>query len=77
MEERHIYPRPVVAMGLPILAWMTVLVWSKLGEIWTGQQGATAIGLGVTLVVGYLISLLGRPVPPEQLEYTTVSRSTA
>ncbi len=32
---------------------------------------STAIGLGVTLVVGYLISLPGRRTPPERLESTT------
>lgn len=33
---------------------------------------STAVGLGVTLVAGYLISLLGRPMPQERLENTTV-----
>jgi solute:Na+ symporter, SSS family len=33
---------------------------------------STAVGLAVTLVVGYLTSLFGRPVPPERLEGTTV-----
>jgi len=32
---------------------------------------STALGLVVTLVVGYLISLAGRPTPPERLEQTT------
>jgi solute:Na+ symporter, SSS family len=33
---------------------------------------STAVGLLVTLVVGYLISLPGHRVPPERLEDTTV-----
>ncbi len=33
---------------------------------------STAVGLVVTLVVGYLLSLFGRPVAPERLESTTV-----
>ena len=38
---------------------------------------STAVGLIVTLVVGYLISLFGRPVPPERLENTTVRWTSA
>ncbi|MBA4158060.1 MAG: sodium/solute symporter [Gemmatimonadetes bacterium] len=33
---------------------------------------STAVGLVVTLIVGYLVSLFGRPVSPEHLENTTV-----
>ncbi len=33
---------------------------------------STAIGLVVTLVVGYLVSLLGRPMPSEKTETTTL-----
>jgi len=33
---------------------------------------STAVGLAVTLSVGYLLSLFGRPVEPERLESTTV-----
>jgi solute:Na+ symporter, SSS family len=33
---------------------------------------STAVGLAVTLVVGYLASLPGRRVPPERLEHTSV-----
>jgi solute:Na+ symporter, SSS family len=33
---------------------------------------STAVGLTVTLVVGYLLSLFGRPIPGERLESTTV-----
>ncbi|HEV2131560.1 MAG TPA: sodium/solute symporter [Longimicrobiaceae bacterium] len=33
---------------------------------------STAVGLVITLVVGYLISLFGRPTAPERLEHTTV-----
>ncbi|MDQ3606531.1 MAG: sodium/solute symporter [Gemmatimonadota bacterium] len=33
---------------------------------------STAVGLIITLVVGYLVSLLGRPSSPERLESTTV-----
>ena len=38
---------------------------------------STGVGLLVTLAVGYLISLTGRPVPPERLEDTTVSWTVA
>jgi SSS family solute:Na+ symporter len=34
---------------------------------------STAIGLLVTVVVGYAISLFGRPTPAERLEHTTVN----
>lgn len=37
----------------------------------------TAVGLGVTLVVGYLVSLLGRRPAPERLEDTTAKRTLA
>jgi solute:Na+ symporter, SSS family len=33
---------------------------------------STAVGLVVTMVVGYLLSLIGRPIPRERLESTTV-----
>jgi hypothetical protein len=32
---------------------------------------STAVGLAVTALVGYLISLMGHRVPPERLEDTT------
>jgi SSS family solute:Na+ symporter len=32
---------------------------------------STALGLVVTLIVGYAVSLLGKPVPDERLEHTT------
>jgi SSS family solute:Na+ symporter len=38
---------------------------------------STAVGLVVTLVVGYLISLLGSRVPPERLEDTTLKWTVA
>jgi solute:Na+ symporter, SSS family len=38
---------------------------------------STAVGLVVTLVVGYLISLFGRPSAPERLENTTVNWTVA
>jgi SSS family solute:Na+ symporter len=38
---------------------------------------STGIGLIVTLVVGYLISLMGRRVPPERLEDTTLKWTLA
>jgi len=44
--------------------------WMGIGPIpfiWS-----TAVGLVVTLVAGYVISLFGRPVAPERLESTTV-----
>jgi solute:Na+ symporter, SSS family len=33
---------------------------------------STAVGLVITMVTGYTISLFGRPMPPERLENTTV-----
>ncbi len=33
---------------------------------------STAVGLAVTFAVGYLVSMLGHRVPPEQLEHTTL-----
>lgn len=54
------------AFGLPPLyAWLGL---EPIPFIWS-----TAIGLGVTLVVGYAISLLGHRVPTERLEHTTAS----
>ncbi len=51
--------------GLPPLhAWLGI---DPVPFIWS-----TAIGLGVTCVVGYLISLAGARVPDERLEHTTV-----
>ena len=38
---------------------------------------STAIGLVVTLVVGYVISLFGHRVPPERLEHTTAPWTVA
>jgi solute:Na+ symporter, SSS family len=38
---------------------------------------STAVGLVVTLVVGYVVSLPGRRVPPERLESTTVNWTAA
>jgi SSS family solute:Na+ symporter len=38
---------------------------------------STAVGLVVTLVVGYLVSLAGRRTPPERLENTTLSWTIA
>ena len=38
---------------------------------------STAVGLAVTLVVGYLASLPGARVPPERLETTTVDWTVA
>jgi solute:Na+ symporter, SSS family len=38
---------------------------------------STAVGLVVTLVVGYLVSLFSRPTPAEQLENTTVRWTVA
>ena len=56
--------------GLPRLyAW---LGFEPVPFIWS-----TAIGLAVTLVVGYGVSLLGPRVPPERLEHTTASWTSA
>ena len=38
---------------------------------------STAVGLLVTMTVGYLLSLPGRPVPPERLANTTIHRAAA
>jgi solute:Na+ symporter, SSS family len=38
---------------------------------------STAVGLVVTLVVGYLVSLFGQPTPTERLENTTVRWTVA
>ncbi|MEX2610027.1 MAG: sodium/solute symporter [Gemmatimonadota bacterium] len=38
---------------------------------------STAVGLAVTLVIGYLMSLLSARVPPEQLEHTTLRQMAA
>jgi len=56
--------------GLPPL--YDVLGFAPIPFIWS-----TAVGLAVTLVVGYLVSLIGRPVPPEQLEHTTARWTVA
>jgi solute:Na+ symporter, SSS family len=44
---------------------------------WLGREPipfiwSTAVGLAVTLVVGYLVSLAGSRIPPERLEQTTL-----
>jgi len=36
---------------------------------------STAVGLAVTLVVGDLVSLAGKPVPPEKTATTTLRRT--
>lgn len=48
----------------PLYAWLGI---EPVPFIWS-----TAIGLVVTLLVGYGVSLLGHPVPERQLENTTV-----
>ena len=48
----------------PLYEWLGI---EPIPFIWS-----TAVGLAVTMTVGYLISLLGRRVAPEQLENTTV-----
>jgi solute:Na+ symporter, SSS family len=45
-----------------------MLGWEPIPFIWS-----TAVGLTLTLVVGYLVSLLGRPPAPERIENTTVN----
>ncbi len=55
--------------GLPRL--YEALGFAPIPFIWS-----TAVGLAVTMTVGYLVSLLGRPVPPERLAGTTL-RQTA
>lgn len=53
-------------IGLPKL--YEALGFAPVPFIWS-----TAIGLAVTMLVGYGISLLGPPVPPERLAHTTVT----
>ena len=50
--------------GLPRL--YALFGFEPIPFIWS-----TAIGLAVTLIVGYLVSLLGHRVAPERLEHTT------
>ncbi|MEM1043633.1 MAG: sodium/solute symporter [Bacteroidota bacterium] len=49
--------------GLPAL--YALLGFEPIPFIWS-----TAVGLGVTMTVGYLVSMLGRPASPEQLAYS-------
>ena len=53
--------------NLPLPHLNELLGFAAVPSIWS-----TAIGLAVTLAVGYAISLFGHRVPPERLEDTTV-----
>ena len=50
----------------PLYEWLGI---EPIPFIWS-----TAVGLAVTLVVGYLVSLLSPPMAPEKLEHTTLAR---
>jgi solute:Na+ symporter, SSS family len=58
MVTENAFPLPRL---YELWGWPFPFIWS------------TAVGLGVTLVVGYGVSLLGGRVRPEQLEHTTVN----
>jgi solute:Na+ symporter, SSS family len=57
----------VTANDFPLPRLYERFGFEPIPSIWS-----TAVGLTVTLVVGYLISLAGRPLPPERLEDTSV-----
>jgi SSS family solute:Na+ symporter len=60
----------VTVNDLPLPRLYEWLGFAPVPFIWS-----TAIGLAVTVVVGYLGSLLGSPLEPARLETTTVRRS--
>jgi solute:Na+ symporter, SSS family len=57
----------VTQNDIPLPRLYAILGFEPIPFIWS-----TAVGLAVTLLVGYLASLAGRPVEPERLERTTV-----
>ncbi len=54
--------------GLPRL--YDLFGFAPIPFIWS-----TAVGLAITMVVGYLVSMLGHRVPPERLAHTTIRSS--
>lgn len=62
----------VTTNDFPLPRLYELLGFGPIPFIWS-----TGVGLVVTLVVGYLISLLGPRVPPERLENTTLKRTLA
>jgi SSS family solute:Na+ symporter len=62
----------VTENDVPVPRLYEMLGFAPVPFIWS-----TAVGLVVTLVVGYAVSLLGPRVPPERLESTTVRWTVA
>jgi solute:Na+ symporter, SSS family len=62
----------VTANDFPLPRLYEMFGFGPIPFIWS-----TAVGLIVTMVVGYLVSLAGRPVAPERLEQTTVNWGSA
>jgi solute:Na+ symporter, SSS family len=62
----------VTVNDFPLPDLYAILGFEAIPFIWS-----TAVGLVVTLVVGYLLSLPGHRVPPERLENTTVPWTVA
>ncbi|HSJ23254.1 MAG TPA: sodium/solute symporter [Longimicrobiales bacterium] len=60
----------VTANDIPLPRLYEVIGMEPIPFIWS-----TAVGLTITLVVGYLVSLAGPPVAAERLEATTLSRT--
>lgn len=57
----------VTANDFPLPQLYTIMGFDAIPAIWS-----TAVGMTVTLVVGYLISMAGPCVPAERLEHTTL-----
>jgi solute:Na+ symporter, SSS family len=62
----------VTANDFPLPRLYEIMGFEPIPFIWS-----TAIGLMVTLIVGYVVSLFGQPMPPERLENTTVNWTAA
>lgn len=60
----------VTANDVPLPRLYEIIGMEPIPSIWS-----TAVGLTITLVVGYLISLAGPPVAAERLETTTLRRT--
>jgi Na+/proline symporter len=62
----------VTANDFPLPRLYEIMGFAPIPFIWS-----TAIGLIITLVVGYVVSLFGQPMPPERLQNTTVNWTAA
>jgi solute:Na+ symporter, SSS family len=62
----------VTANDFPLPRLYAIMGFEPVPFIWS-----TAIGLIITVLVGYAISLLGKPMPPERLQNTTVNWTAA